>query len=168
MLTRTDIIRKTLAGVPDPGSMPIWDPGYEFPDKTYAWIHPDKCSVLFLTEEELEFYHLSAADAKPAHWLTDQLRSALLINPGNLIREKHVLAGKQRILWFNRTPNTPLIIDTVAIENRFVQRYIFKHARIYQTMESPHGYFFMTENMIPYAYALPVRIYLETVHDWRV
>ena len=168
MLTYTDIIRKTLAGVSNPGSMLIWDPGYSFPEGTFAVIHPDKCSILFLTEEELEQYNLSAAEAKPAHWLTDQLRSALLIDPADLIQEKHTLVGKQRKLWFNRTPGTPVIIDTLPIEDRFIKRYTYRRSLIYQAMEKPHGYFFITEHMIPYAYALPVRINLETAHDWRV
>ena len=158
MLTRTDIIRKTLAGVPDPGSMPIWDPGYGFPDKTYAWIHPDNCSVLFLTEEEMELYHLSTADVKPAHWLTDQLRSALLIEPGMLRRDKVTLGGKQHILWFNKTLGIPQAIRNMGIENRFVRRYSYKQTLIYQAMEKPNGFFFLTEGFIPYAYALPVRL----------
>lgn len=168
MLTYTDIIRKTLAGVPNPGTYPFWTPGLDFPSDVLAWVHPDKCSILFLDALDRTMHDLNPETTHHADWLSTQLRSALLIDSADLIPEKHILAGKQRKLWFNRTHGTPIIIDTLPIEDRFVKRYSYKRTMIYQAMEKPHGYFFMTENMIPYAYALPARINLETAHDWRV
>ena len=168
MLNYTDIIRKTITAVPDPAAQPLWDPGSGFPIGTYAWIHPEGCSILFLTEDDFDRYGLKADHVQTAHWLTEQLRECLLINPEDLVPERHVLGGKTRKLRFNHTADTPVIIDTLPIEDRFVKRYSYKHSVMYQSMQKPCGYFFMTENFTPYAFVLPCRILLATAHDWRL
>lgn len=168
MLNYTDIIRKTITAVSDPAAQPLWDPGIGFPFGTYAWIHPDGCSLLFLTEEDLDRYGLKADNVLKAHWLTEQLRECLLIKPEDLVPEKRILAGKIRKLHFNHTPGTPVIIDTMPIAEKFVKRYSYKHSLLYQSMQKPCGYFFMTENMTAYAFVLPCRILLACASDWRL
>ena len=168
MLNYTDIIRKTITAVPDPAAQPIWDPGAGFPLGTYAWIHPDNCSILFLTDEDIDQYGLKADHVRKADWLSVQLSAGLLINPKDLVPEKHVLDGKSRKHFFNHTAGTPEIIDTLPIAEKFVKRYSYKHSLLYQSMQKPCGYFFMTENMTPYAFVLPCRILLACASDWRV
>lgn len=167
MLNYTDIIRKTITAVPDPAAQPIWDPGYGLLGR-YAWIHPDKCSVLFLTDDDLNQYGLKADHIQKADWLSVQLSAALLIKPEDLVPGKHVLGGKSRKLCFNHTPGTPEIIDTLPIGDNFVKRYAYKHSMLYQSMEKPYGYFFTTDNGTPYAFVLPCRILLASASDWRV
>lgn len=167
MLNYTDIIRKTIAGTPDPAALPIWDPGYDLLGR-YAWIHPDGCSILFLTEEEFEQYGLKAEHVLKAHWLSEQLRSAVLIKPEDLVPESHVFHGKKCKFRFNHTVGTPSIVDDRPIADKFVKRYSYKHSLLYQSMEKPCGYFFTTENGTPYAFVMPCAILLATSHDWRL
>lgn len=168
MLNYTDIIRKTITAVSDPAAQPLWNPGYAFDYGTFAWIHPDKCSILFLNTLDVETYGLNTDDVRDARWISDQLRASLLINPEDLVSEKHVLGGKSCKLRFNHTAGTPVIIDTLPILDKFVKWYSYKHSLLYQSMEKPHGYFFTTENGTPYAFVLPCAILLATSHDWRV
>lgn len=168
MLNYTDIIRKTITAVPDPAAQPLWNPGYGFDYGTFAWIHPNKCSVLFLNTQDVETYGLNTDNVTVAHWLSDQFRAALLIKPEDLVSEKHVLGGKQRKLYFNHTKGTPEIIDTLPIGDNFVKRYAYKHSMLYQSMEKPYGYFFTTDNGTPYAFVLPCRILLASASDWRL
>ena len=168
MLNYTDIIRKTITAVPDPAAQPLWDPGYDFPDGTCAWIHPDKCTILFLNMQDVETYGLNPKVTGRAEWISKQFRASLLIKPEDLVPEKHVLGGKLRKLCFNHTVGTPEIIDTVPISDKFVKRYSYKHSLLYQSMENPYGYFFTTDNGTPYAFALPCRIPLACASDWRV
>lgn len=174
MLTYYDIFKKVILSIPDASSCPLWEVSglkiagaYDY-GVTYAWIHPDKASMLFLTEGELKSLGLDTKTSMCIDWIETQYRSSLLIDGDSLKAEKCVLAGRQRKLWFNRTPETPFVIDTLPLDDRLYKRYKLRHGNIYQAMEKPGGYFFTTEDLRPYAYVLPVRILLETAHDWRV
>ena len=174
MLTYYDIFKKVISSIPEACTRPLWEvPGiytagaFDY-SPAYAWIHPDKASMLFLTAEELKAFGLDQNTTTRADWISSQYRSGLLIDSTNLQPEKCMLAGRQRKLWFNRTPETPIVIDTLPLEDRVYKRYKLRNGFIYQAMEKPGGYFFTTEDMRPYAYVLPVRILLENAHDWRV
>lgn len=173
MLTYTDIIRKTLSGVPDPGSMPVWDPGSDFltwgNNKDYsglfAWIHPDKSSILFMTLDELNHAGIQPEKISPAYWLSIQLRSSLLIEREALISEKPILGGKIRKIWKNTTKNVSYITNNFVLDNKYLTRYMYKGSLIYQAMDRPHGFFFTTQEGRPYAYVMPVRINAERKGD---
>lgn len=174
MLTYYDIFKKVISSIPDAGACPLWEVSgleiagaYDY-GMTYAWIHPDKASMLFLTEGELRSFGLDTKTSMRIDWIETQYRSSLLIDSDCLKAEKVTLAGRQRKLWFNRTPETLLVIDTLPLEDRLYKRYKLRNGNIYQAMEKPGGYFFTTEDRRPYAYVLPVRILLETAHDWRI
>lgn len=167
MLNYTDIIRKTITAVPDPAAQPLLDPGYGLLGR-YAWIHPDQCSALFLTEEDLLQYGMKDGNVIKAHWFSNQLLCALLINPEDLVPESHVFHGKKCKFRFNHTAGTPFIVDDRPIADKYIKRYSYKHSLLYQSMEKPHGYFFTTDNGTPYAFVLPCAILLATSHDWRV